>query len=193
MAATRTAGTADRILDAAERLVQVRGFNAFSYADVSDAVGIRKASLHHHFATKTDLGVALVVRYRRAFGEALEAIEAEVGPCPERLRRYVDLYRRVLRRRRMCLCGMLAGDIATLPVPMQAEVGRFFTENERWLARVLGAGKRRREVSFPGPAAGQAAFIVTALEGAMLVARVRGRPGYFDDVSNVLLAGLRPD
>ena len=53
-------GTANRILDVAERLVQLRGYNAFSYADVAKAVGIRKASLHYHFATKGDLGLALV-------------------------------------------------------------------------------------------------------------------------------------
>ena len=69
--------TADRILDIAERLVQRRGFNAFSYADVATAVGIRKASLHYHFATKADLGQALIARYRQTFLAALREIEAE--------------------------------------------------------------------------------------------------------------------
>ena len=50
------ADTADRILDSAERLVQVRGFNAFSYADVARELGITKASLHYHFAGKAELG-----------------------------------------------------------------------------------------------------------------------------------------
>src|SRR4029453_7843308 len=87
MGAKRDIKTADRILDAAEKLVQVRGFNAFSYAAVSKAGGIQKASLHHHFATKTDLGVALVERYRRVFLEALAAIEADTEGSIERLER----------------------------------------------------------------------------------------------------------
>ena len=71
MGTSRAPGTAEKILDVSERLVQLRGYNAFSYADVAKAVGIRKASLHHHFATKADLGRALVVRYREAFLSAL--------------------------------------------------------------------------------------------------------------------------
>ena len=119
MAQERIATTAQRILDVAELLVQVRGFNAFSYADVSKAVGIQKASLHHHVATKTALGVALIDRYKQVFLAALDAIESCDGNAVERLERYVELYRTVLRRGRMCMCGMLAADVETLPELMR--------------------------------------------------------------------------
>jgi TetR/AcrR family transcriptional regulator, transcriptional repressor for nem operon len=192
MTTKRTATTADRILDVAEHLVQVRGFNAFSYADVSKAVGIQKASLHHHFATKTDLGVALVSRYRRVFLEALDGIESRGENAFERLERYVELYRSVLRRRRMCMCGMLAADVATLPESMRESVAEFFAENEAWLARVLAAGKKRGELRFEGSAAAMAAFVVSSLEGAMLVSRGRGELTHLDDVAELLLASVRP-
>jgi TetR/AcrR family transcriptional repressor of nem operon len=191
MGAKRDIKTADRILDAAEKLVQVRGFNAFSYADVSKAVGIQKASLHHHFATKTDLGVALVERYRRVFLEALTAIEADTEGSIERLERYIGLYRTVLRKRRMCMCGMLAADVATLPTPMRESVGVFFAENETWLAHVLSQGTSRRELQFAGTPASMAAFIVSSLEGAMLVARGRGEPAHLDHVAALLIANMR--
>lgn len=192
MGAKRDIKTADRILDAAEKLVQVRGFNAFSYADVSKAVGIQKASLHHHFATKTDLGLALLERYRRAFLGALANIESDANQAVPRLERYVDLYRAVLRKRRMCMCGMLAADIATLPQPMRASVGIFFAENEGWLARVLTQGTTRGELQFAGTPASMAGVIVSSLEGAMLVARGRGAPSHFDDVAALLIANMRP-
>jgi TetR/AcrR family transcriptional repressor of nem operon len=191
MAIKRNATTVDRILDEAEKLVQVRGFNAFSYADISKAVGIQKASLHHHFATKTDLGVALVDRYRRAFGDALEGIESNGTHAVERLERYVDLYRSVLRKRRMCMCGMLAADVATLPGPIRDGVAEFFSENVSWLTRVLTEGKKRGELSFVGSAASTSAFIVSSLEGAMLVARGRGELDHLDEVAGFLLATLR--
>ena len=192
MGAKRDTNTAERILDAAEKLVQVRGFNAFSYADISKAVGIQKASLHHHFATKTDLGVALVERYRRVFLEALSGIETDADKAVPRLERYVDLYRKVLRKRRMCMCGMLAADVATLPSPMRESVAVFFAENEKWLARVLSQGTNRGELKFAGTPASMAAFIVSSLEGAMLVARGRGEPGHLDDVASLLIANIRP-
>src|ERR1700694_3257471 len=46
------ADTASKVLDVAERLVQVNGFNGFSYADASSELGITKAALHYHFARK---------------------------------------------------------------------------------------------------------------------------------------------
>jgi TetR/AcrR family transcriptional repressor of nem operon len=185
-------GTADRILDVAERLVQVRGFNAFSYADVAKAVGIQKASLHHHFATKTDLGVALVARYRDSFLEALQSIEATSSDGFVRLERYVDLYGQVLRAGRMCMCGMLASDAATLPKPMRGSVAEFFAENEGWLSRVLSEGKKRGDVAFDGSAASMAAFIVSSLEGGMLVSRGSGDLDHFDEVVDRLLERVRP-
>ncbi len=190
MTVKRTANTANQILDVAEKLVQVRGFNAFSYADISKAIGIQKASLHHHFATKTDLGVALVARYRRVFGEALTQIEGEREHAVERLERYVGLYRNVLRKRRMCMCGMLAADVATLPEPMRASVAEFFAENVAWLTRVLAEGKKRGELRYERSAGAMATFIVSSLEGAMLVSRGSGDLDHLDEVADVLIAGM---
>ena len=192
MSGRRAAGTADRILDVAEGLVQVRGFNAFSYADVAKALEIQKASLHHHFATKATLGLALVERYRRDFLGSLDEIVARAGGAVERLERYTALYGKVLRRRRMCLCGMLAADVATLPKAMRESIEGFFAENEAWLARVLDEGRSRGELAFEGPAASMAAFVVSSLEGAMLVARGSGSPERFAQVVQRLLATVVP-
>jgi TetR/AcrR family transcriptional repressor of nem operon len=183
--------TSDRMLDAAERLVQTRGFNAFSYADVARQLGIRKASLHHHFATKAALGAALVARYRSSFRDALRRIETRSDDAGVRLDRYARLYASVLRRRRMCMCGMLAADVATLPPPMRAGVAAFFAENEAWLTRVLDLGLRRGELRFAGSAASMAGFFMGALEGAMLLARGSAKPKLFDAAARHLLAGVR--
>jgi TetR/AcrR family transcriptional regulator, transcriptional repressor for nem operon len=192
VSAKRTAGTADRILDIAEGLVQVRGFNAFSYADVAKTLGIQKASLHHHFATKASLGLALVERYRSGFLASLDAILNGSDDAGARLERYVELYGSVLRRRRMCLCGMLAADVATLPRPMRASIEGFFAENEAWLTRVLDEGRTGGEVGFEGAAATMAAFFVSSLEGAMLVARASGSRDHFSEVVQRLLATVKP-
>lgn len=188
MGTARAAGTAARILDIAERLVQSRGYNAFSYADVAHAVGIRKASLHYHFATKADLGQALVSRYRQVFLEALAAIEAREAGAPERLRDYVALYDAVLRKKRMCMCGMLATDAATLPRAMRDSVARFFDENVAWLARVLDQGRKRKELRFEGTTASMASFFVSTLEGAMLIAHGSGDHARFESAASRLVA-----
>src|SRR3974390_285543 len=112
------AGTSQRILDIAERLVQTRGFNGFSYADIAKALHVTTASLHYHFPAKAGLGKSLIQRYEKNFLAALESIDRAGADARGRLRRYVGLYAEVLRNDRMCLCGMLAAEFATLPKAM---------------------------------------------------------------------------
>src|SRR2546421_11760380 len=115
----RQTDTSEQILDVAERLVQTRGFNAFSYADVATELGITKPALHYHFAGKAELGDALVARYTARFNDALSGIDAECVDGRSKLEAYADLYAQVLAQERMCLCGMLAADFPTLPPAMR--------------------------------------------------------------------------
>jgi TetR/AcrR family transcriptional regulator, transcriptional repressor for nem operon len=182
--------TATRILDSAERLVQIRGFNGFSYADVAAELGVTKASLHYHFAGKTELGQALVERYSERFAAALMAIESRIAEAPARLDAYAGLYADVLRGRRMCLCGMLAAEYGTLPDPIRERVIAFFDDNEIWLARVLEDGRADGRLQFDAPPPEAARLIVSALEGAMLVARAYGDVERFHAAATGLLATL---
>lgn len=184
------AGTATRILDVAERLAQVRGFNGFSYADIAAEVGITKAALHYHFASKADLGKALLSRYAARFGEALAAIDAGTTAAPTKLQGYAELYVGVLRNQRMCLCGMLAAEYPTLPDAMQASVVSFFDQNEAWLQDVLEQGRGDGSLHFTGPARDVARMIISCLEGAMLVTRPYGDIPRFQNAAASLMTGL---
>ena len=188
--AQATADTGRRALDVAERLVQTRGFNGFSYADIAEALGVTKASLHYHFPSKADLGQRLIERYEAAFLEALAGIDKAQKRAAEKLRRYADIYAGVLRANRMCLCGMLASDYATLPKPMRERVRHFFDENERWLGQVLDDGRKAGQLAFKGPPVERARMIVAALEGAMMLARSYGEPARFDAAAERVIAEL---
>jgi len=182
--------TVDRILDAAERLVQTRGFNAFSYANIAAELHVTKSSLHYHFASKVDLGVDLIARYESRFLAALQAILAATSDPAERLRRYMAIYEDVLREDRMCLCGMLATEFATLDVPMRGALQHFFDSNDEWLVAVLEAGRAQGALRFSGPALSVARMLVSSLEGAMLLARFRGDAADFESVARRLLDDL---
>jgi len=184
------AGTATRILDVAERLAQVRGFNGFSYADIAAEMGITKAALHYHFASKADLGKALISRYAARFAEALAAIDASTTAAPAKLHGYAELYVGVLRNQRMCLCGMLAAEYPTLPGAMQASVVSFFDQNEAWLQDVLEQGRGDGSLHFTGPARDVARMIMSCLEGAMLVTRPYGDIPRFQNAAASLMTGL---
>jgi TetR/AcrR family transcriptional repressor of nem operon len=188
--ATRGDDTAARVLDVAERLVQVRGFNGFSYADVAAELRITKAALHYHFASKGELGAALVDRYCARLSQNLVVIAGADPSAPARLRAYAALYRNMLRQERLCLCGMLAAEYQTLPEIMQSAVIRFFTLNEAWLEAVLTEGAAAGELQLVGTAAQAAVALVAGLEGAMLVTRPFGDMARFEAVAGPLLAGL---
>jgi TetR/AcrR family transcriptional repressor of nem operon len=183
-------GTATEVLDVAERLVQERGFNGFSYADISAEMGITTASLHYHFAGKAELGRALIDRYSLRFGEALDAIEASPTTAPAKLAAYAELYANVLRQQRLCLCGVLAAEYQTLPEPMRGSVLRFFEGNEAWLKRILELGASEGSLHLSGSLEDVARMIVSGLEGAMLIARPFSDVARFDSAAAQLLGSL---
>ncbi|HXY44896.1 MAG TPA: TetR/AcrR family transcriptional regulator [Acidimicrobiales bacterium] len=187
------AETGSTTLDVAERLVQSRGFNGFSYADVASELGITKAALHYHFRSKAELGQALIARYASRFGDALESIDTGDEPASTKLQAYADLYLGVLRDERMCLCGMLAAEYSTLPDRMQQTVVRFFDDNYAWLQRLLETGRVDGSLQFTGTAEAAAQMIVSTLEGAMLVARPYRDTARFQSVASLLIAEFTRD
>ena len=183
--------TVDRILDCAELLVQTRGFNGFSYADISAQLHITKASVHHHFPTKAELGKRLIQRYHLNFRAALSQIDAEGGDATVKLRRYLRLYVDVLRdKERMCLCGMLAAEIATLARPLRDALKSFFEMNEEWIAKVLSDGQKERTLHLRGHPRDEARSLLSAFEGAMLVARCFGDVARFRAAAEGFVARL---
>lgn len=187
---TEPTGTAARILDIAESLVQTRGFSGFSYADVAAELGVTPASLHYHYRGKAELGEALIRRYRTRFLAALGAIDESPLAAPAKLDAYARIYADVLRLGRMCLCGMLAAGYDTLPEAMRDEVVQFFDENERWLIRVLDQGKREGSLAFADPPGVVAQSIISGLEGALLIARPYGDVRRFESAATRLMASL---
>jgi len=189
-AAARSVDTAQRILDIAERLIQVRGYNGFSYADIAETMRLTKASLHYHFPSKAELGRRLMERYTENFLAALGRIDATAVDEGEKLQRYVSIYSEVLANKRMCLCGMLAAEYATLPKSVKAEVTRFFDANETWLAGVLDEGKRSKSIKAGVPSIETSRTMIATLEGAMMLARTYDDVERFDRTAQRLLADL---
>jgi TetR/AcrR family transcriptional repressor of nem operon len=187
------ADTRSRILDAAQELIQRLGANAISYQHVSDAVGIRKASIHHHFPTKEDLIEALIRRYAAYFGGVVEGILASDLPAPEKLRRYCGLFEATLRQGthdRACPCAMLGAELATLGSASAGLVREFYQENEKRLARLLERGRAEQSLSFAGSPRATASLIFALLEGGMLVVRASGGAKQFRAITEQLIALL---
>lgn len=166
--------TAQRILDIAEDLVRTRGFNAFSYADIAEAMDITKASLHYHFASKAELGARLIARYETKFMAELNAVTEEYADARERVRHYVGIWLDLLRSGQMHFGIILAAEFSTLPPHVALALKSFMFKHEAWLTEVLEDGRNRGELSFDGAAGDMAGLVIGALAGTMTRARAYG-------------------
>lgn len=184
--------TPGQILDCAFALITTGGYNAFSYADIADRIGIRKASIHHHFATKEQLVRALVAGYREEAAAGLAALEANVPAPRARLQHYVDYWRQCIADSSapMCLCALLASELPVLPESIATEVRAHFRMLSAWLAATLERGATAGDWRLAQPAAVEAEAFMAGIHGAMLSARAYGDPHAFQVVSQALLARL---
>jgi TetR/AcrR family transcriptional repressor of nem operon len=188
-----TIETRDFVLNIAQEFVQTKGFNAFSFRDVAERVGIKTASIHYYFPTKAELCRALIARQRDQVQVALAEIDLEETDPKRKLTRYVSIFRSTLELgNRMCLCGMLAADIATLDPLIVEDLRRSFEDHEAWLTQVLDAGMASGALSFSGSARDEARLLVSSLEGAMLISRAFEDVARFEDSARGLLGRLTP-
>jgi TetR/AcrR family transcriptional repressor of nem operon len=158
------------LLIEAEKLMRTRGFAAFSYADLSDRIGIRKASIHHHFPTKERLAGELIDDYLVRFERALDEILEQERGAKARLNRYADFFVQSMSDDMLPLCGALSAEMSALPQSIQERVRRFFELHLVWLEGVVRAGVAAKELRQDLEAKNAATLILSTLEGASLVA-----------------------
>lgn len=171
--------TKKQILDIAEDLLLDRGYNGFSYKDVSSALNIRNASIHYHFPKKTDLGVAIIQRAIHRFQKWATNIDSKDLPYSKKLDEFCLIFKEFVEEKRVCLGGALQTDFKTLPEEMQNEAHVFLSHTFQWLENLLAAGRKKGEFDFPGSARDQALLTIASLQGAIQMVRVT-TPASFD-------------
>lgn len=186
-----TTSTRELILDSAQALVQSRGVNAFSYADIAADLGIKKASIHYHFPSKQDLEVELLQRYTGTFTTGLQSIAASTRGSVKQLEDYAQMYAATLRSNQVCMGGMMASDAGTLPEQLSPLLNAFFDGQVQWLTTVLKTGQHASELNFTGPAKSQAIVFLSALQGGLLIANATGNIDNFKALTHTLIDGLK--
>jgi len=185
--------TRTNIMDVAQDLIQRRGVNGMSFQDISDAVKIRKASIHHHFASKQDLVEELVARYRTDFGALLTEILNSRSKARGKLLRYGALFEGTLQagnQDKSCLCGMLAAEVFSLDDGPVRSVKGFMQDNVNFLTKVLKEGKEDQSLAIRGSVEEVASMVLATFEGGLLVARADGGPKQLSAVIRNLVSLL---
>lgn len=187
---TRLKNRKEQIVSLALDLLQTRGFENFSYQDLSRELGITKASIHHHFPKKEDLGIALChaieVWHEREFsktrnypGSTIEKLDCYVNGC----------LRYACGDKKVCPLSSLQSDIDTLPKAMRPALKRLDDHELDFIAELLQQGCESGELKFAGSVRSQAILFVLACKGALQYSRVHGGQ-IFDDTMTQMKALL---
>jgi len=169
-----------------------RGYGGFSYADVAEATGIRKASIHHHFPSKADLAVAVLKQARVMFDADVAALRANGADDVAQLCAYIQHWERCIAddSAPFCVAGMLGAELPALPDEVAREVTAHFAHLTAWLEPVLESAAKGGRIKLGASVQVETATIVSLIYGAMLAARAYGGAALFKAVSDGVIERL---
>jgi len=175
-----TATTREQLLGHAQILIRQRGYNGFSYRDLADRVGVKTASIHYYFPCKDDLLIESIGQYAAEEASLMQGIDAAL-PAFERLNRYAALFYGTPTGQ-VCLCGMLAADLASLSDRARQAVQSFYRTHEHWLSEVVAAGQHDGTLEWPGDPEAAGRYLFAAFQGALMSSRLFQTPSRIYDV-----------
>ncbi|MES2489068.1 MAG: TetR/AcrR family transcriptional regulator [Pseudomonadota bacterium] len=179
--------TREEILNAAEELLQRRGYNAFSYQHIAVQLGIRNAAIHYHFPGKEDLGVALVKRYRQRFRDWTDEV-ARLSSAWDRLNAHFQTYvEYAVAGSKICPGGVLSSEFEAIPEVMRHEARLLMREIFEWLVETLEAGRAQGSLNFIGDSRHKAVEIGAALQGSLQIARMAGEERFHQVLQQLAL------
>lgn len=182
--------TRTKILDVAEELIQSVGVNAMSYKHISDAVGIRKASVHHHFSKKDDLVDELLHRCQSSYGANYTSIVEAQRTAPEKLHSLAGVFKDGLGNQKLCLVGSISTDKNTLQDRSCKILENTIEKTVGIFSKVFEQGREEESLAFEGEPVDAAYAFLTFLVGTQIVARAHGGEEMFEKAAQVIIESL---
>lgn len=182
--------TRETIVDTADQLIRSNGFNAFSFKDISNKIGIKTASIHYHFPTKSDLGVATIKEQSKRF-EQLKVKLSTKSPLIK-LEEFLSIYSQIKSQNKVCLVGSLATDLNTVDNNVKNELKDFVEIVLNWVTEILADGKKQKIFEFQSTPRTKAIMIITNILAIVQLSRLTNDED-FEIVKETILQELRPN
>lgn len=170
--------TRERILELGEELILNKGYNGFSYQDISTVLGIKNAAVHYYFPSKENLGVSILKTNSQRFDEMVENMQNRDFDEWHQLESFMKIYLKSNRENKICLIGSLGTDINTLSEPMKTELHKMVEHITDWLESILEKGRDKELFSFSGSARDQALYILSSLVAGLQLARILNKSDF---------------
>lgn len=184
-----TQNTRDKLMDRAEQYIRSGGFASFSFRDLANDLGIKSASVHYHFATKSELGEAVALRYNARFSEALKALSESSDSTSQLIKAYILMFHSAMKKnQRMCLCAVFSMERAVLTEEINHAVQSFYVLNVNWLTKVLSGASNFRLSKYKAEQRAKHTF--ATLQGSLIGAYALQDPQYFSAASRALYQDL---
>lgn len=183
--------TREKIMELGEDLILNKGYNAFSYQDISSEMGIKNAAVHYYFPSKSSLGTSIVKNNIHRFEEMTDNMQIRELDEWQQLESFLKIYLRSNREQKICLMGSLGPDFNTLPEPTQNELARMTKIVIDWLTELLRIGKEKGSFDYKGEPRDRALVILSNMIGSLLLARILDK-SEFKMIYHSVIEDLKP-
>lgn len=170
--------TREKILELGEELILTKGYNGFSYQDISTAMGIKNAAVHYYFPSKETLGTSILKTNAQRFEEMVENMQNREFDEWHQLEAFMKIYLKSNRESKICIIGSLGTDVNTLSEPMQQELQKMVDRILQWLAETLERGRQKGLFQFRIPAQDQSIQILSSLVAGLQLSRIIGKQAF---------------
>jgi TetR/AcrR family transcriptional repressor of nem operon len=184
--------TRENILELGENLIRTKGYNAFSYLDISSELGIKNAAIHYYFPSKENLGTSIVKTNVQRFEEMVENMHSRGFDELRQLETFIKIYIKSHREKKLCLMGSLGPDFNTLNDSTKAELKRMTEMILNWLTTILESGKEKKIFIFKEEPKNKAVVLLSCLIASLQLARILDKLDY-KSVYQTILEGIRRD
>jgi AcrR family transcriptional regulator len=183
--------TREKIIELGESLIRTRGYNAFSYQDISTELGIKNAAVHYYFPSKSNLGTSIVRTNIQRFEEMVENMQGRDFDELQKLETFIKIYIKSHRENKLCIVGALGPDFNTLSDSTKTELIRMTEMVLNWLADILGSGRRKGIFVFKEDPRTRAFLVLSGLVASLQLSRVIEKIDY-KSVHQAIVEGLKP-
>jgi TetR/AcrR family transcriptional repressor of nem operon len=184
--------TRENILELGESLIRMKGYNAFSYLDISSELGIKNAAIHYYFPLKENLGTSIVKTNVQRFEEMVENMHGHGFDELRQLETFIKIYIKSHREKKLCIMGSLGPDFNTLNDSTKAELKRMTEMILNWLTSILESGKQKKIFIFKEEPKNKAVVLLSCLIASLQLARILEKVDY-KSIYQTIMEGIRSD
>ncbi|SFP53038.1 TetR/AcrR family transcriptional regulator [Parafilimonas terrae] len=175
------------IVKIADALIREKGYNAFSFTDIARQLNIKNASVHYHFPTKTDLGIAIIHQHQQQLSAIIK--NNQDSDCMKKMNAFFSIYTIAKSENKICLVGSLATDLYTVEPEIQDELKKLVKHILGWVTAILEEGRAKKVFYFDIDARTKALMIVTNMLAAVQLTRLTTKKD-FEKIKQTIINDL---